>query len=136
MNKNKIWKTTAIIFISIFCIMMLVVAHKAYRFKTSFADASQFDIELAKNTVQKDIEKTGQKISDYKISVARKSRHISRENTSKRIVSVSLNKDAVTYTYLVDLDAGEILMRSKTEFTGWMKEQDFHHKTIFGKHHG
>jgi hypothetical protein len=114
----KVWKTLAIACVVIFCIIVLVSLVKVYHFKSSFTEPTEEQITTAEALIAQAVEQRGDVLDDYEIKV----RHRMRKTSRNQVLQVSLQKEAVHETFLVDLGAEEIVMHSKTESFGWMIE--------------
>ncbi|MDL5503139.1 MAG: hypothetical protein QSU88_07980, partial [Candidatus Methanoperedens sp.] len=58
--------------------------------------------------------------NDYNISVERHGSTISTADGDKKVIRVVFTQENMTLVALVDMDTGNVVEKSKIEFSGWM----------------
>ncbi len=120
---NLFWKGVALAFVAVFCAIVIFGLVRLNHSEPHRIAANPSQVELAKSAVAKDLSISGENISDYKIQISDMARGFAREGQNKNIIQVSLYDSSRRYLYLVDADSGDIVMRSETDFYGWMENQ-------------
>lgn len=119
-QKRNIWKIISLIVIGIFCIIVAGGILKFYHIKSSFAETTPEQAELARSLVNQDLLSRG--ISDYDVQIAPKIRMDKREG-KRTLIHVSTSNSTTQETYLIDLDKEKIILHSTTTFYEGMPEK-------------
>lgn len=114
--KKDILKKISIIFVSLFLIVLIVVAVRTYKMKSSFETTTNEQISLAKQIISEELSKRGESINSYETEVGKKMR--------RKTVQVSLKKNEKNENseflqreiYIIDLIQKKVIMHSTTEF--------------------
>lgn len=111
--KKDILKKISIIFVSLFLIVLIVVAVRTYKMKSSFETTTNEQISLAKQIISEELSKRGESINSYETEVGKKMR--------RKTVQVSLKKNENSEflqreIYIIDLVQKKVIMHSTTEF--------------------
>jgi len=120
----NIWKVLAIVFITLFVATLVFGLFKLHRFKQTLADPTDAQVESAKAIAMQDLESRGVNTSAYTIKVAPKVRGMREAGADRNIIQVFAEADASRHNYMIDTDAGMILLHSQTEVYGWMADMD------------
>lgn len=124
MNKNIFWKSISLAFIVLFLIILIGGVLRVYKYKSSFISATDEQIDSAKLIATDFFSRAySENISDYNLSVSKRVRFIDNKT---RVIQVSLKKDSIRLSYLVDVDAKEVLMQTRTESYSRMKDMSEH----------
>lgn len=127
MKKSKninVWKIVSIVCIVLFFLIVLGKFARLHSFRSSFSVPSEDQIVFAKYVVAEDLMKRGDNITNYDSGVDNKIRKFGRGGVQKNMIQVYLSKNSTRQTYLLNIDDGEIIMRSETEFYGEMNFPD------------
>lgn len=127
MKKSKIdasrfWKCTAIIFIILFVVIVILGIIRANQFRPEYSAVQPQQIELAKKSIAQDLSSRGDDINNYTLHTPDMTRKFAKDHLSKNIIQIVLSKGSTTQHYLVDAESGKILMRSETVVYEWMQD--------------
>jgi len=112
------WKTLAIVMIALLIIATGI--RFAYIEKHPFQlneEQKIFAINAAQNGLRDEMGG-----SNYNATVQDYGRIMSSETGNKKVVRVVLTQGNITLTALVDMDTGNVVEKSKVEYSGWMTE--------------
>jgi len=119
-----VWKTIAIAVIVLFVLIVAFGTFRAYTFRSEFKNehhsAQPEQIALAKNSVSQYLIAHNDSISNYNVS-SEDIRTMGIDDSKKNIIQVSLHKESEIQQFLADTDSGEVVLRTETDFYGWMK---------------
>jgi len=118
----NVWKIVAVVFIILFCIALIGGLFKIYHFKSSFTTPTQDQIDSAKAIVAQELQNEGDNIDGYEVTVSKNIRRFGRMDSSKNTIQVSLRKNATSHLFIIDIDSGNVLMHSQTDFYGSMAD--------------
>ena len=118
---KSILKIAAILFVVLFSLLIVFGIARMYHFKSSLISPSESQKNSAIAVATASLEGAGENASNYKVQVSQKVKRVKNADGDKDILQVSFYNDSVSHFYLIDVDSGEVLMRSQTEFFGWMK---------------
>jgi len=114
----NVWKVVSVIFIFLFILVLVSGLFRVQDFKGSFKTPTQDQIEYAKAIVARELQNQSDDINNYQFIISEDIRRFDRITPSKNIIQVSLQKNSTMQMFLIDIDSGEVLMHSKTEFYG------------------
>lgn len=120
-KSNIVWKGAALVFVAIFCAIIIVGVIRLYRFQSTYQPASQAEITLAENAVAQDLNSSGDSISNYQVAVSNDTRTIADDGLNETIIQVSLFSPSKRQSYLLDASSGQIVMHTITTFYGVMQ---------------
>ena len=115
-RKINTWKIISIIFIVLFVLIVVGGLLRVHNFRSSDTMASNSQIETAKNIAFTDITNRGENITGYLFKASDKIRSINTGSIRRNIIEVSVFNQSARHTYIVDINSGDILVYSKTEF--------------------
>ncbi|MBI5066428.1 hypothetical protein HZA97_09415 [Candidatus Woesearchaeota archaeon] len=130
MKKNKkinVWKIISIVCIALFFLILLGKFARLHSFRSSFSVPSEDQVVFAKYVVAEDLIKKGDNIAEYEVRVDDRIRKFGRDKVQKNMIQVYLSKNSTRQTYLLNVEDGEIVMRSITEFYGKVDFPDREH---------
>lgn len=114
---KNVWKIVAISVIIVFAAFLIVGFFKAHHIKSSFVRPTQAQIDYTKGVAADKLQSAGVNVSGFQVEVI--DRMPRQQNDGVRnIIQVSFRNDSITHVYLVDVDSGEVLLHSETEFFG------------------
>lgn len=132
-QKKNVWKIISVIFIVMFCLMLIGGLMRVYHFMSVFSVPTQEQIDSAKDIIAQELENKGDDIDDYEISVSNRIIDFDRMGRSKGIfveiehsedskgifdrimdsegtIQVSLVKNSTMHSYLIDVNSGTVVM--------------------------
>jgi len=117
----NVWKVVSVVFIFLFILVIIggVYFRIPPHFRGQLNIPTQDQIDSAKATIAKELQKDGDDIQNYQVAVSENIRGLGRMTPPRNILQVSLQKNSTMHLFLIDVDSGEILMHSRTEFYGW-----------------
>lgn len=117
------WKGVALAFVAVFCIIIIFSLVRLYHFEPHRTAVQPSQVDLAEKAVAKELNNSGDSISNYNLQVSDMARGFSENDANKSIIQISLYDHSKRHLYLVDADSGQIVMHSETTFYGWMENQ-------------
>jgi len=142
MNKKiNIWKVVSVVFIFLFILVIAGGIFRVSHSRGSLMTPTQDQINYARDIVAAQLQDSGDNISDYKVTISNDIREFGPMPLDRRgfgpmmppqapskvpsqgtrnIIQVSLHKNSTMQLFLIDIDSGEILMHSRTDFYGGM----------------
>lgn len=130
MNK---WKALALVMIAL--LVISVGIRFAYMEGHAFQlndEQKSFAINAAKDGLKDEMEG-----NNYNITVQDYGRIISTADGDKKVVRVVFTRGNIALTALVDMDTGNVVEKSRVEYSGWMTEHQYQdtqrwaHKRLF-----
>lgn len=119
-GKRNIWKLVALIFIALFCIVIIGGLVRFNHFKSAFTPATPEQIEFATTLVSHELEARGDSIEKYQVKVAPKTTHMD----NKVVIRVDLSNETTREFFLINLDEQKVKVHSTTVFyDGMMKPE-------------
>jgi hypothetical protein len=121
---QNIWKILAIAVIVIFALFLVSGMVKYYYIRSSFVEPTQAQVSYAVKLATGKLESGGMNVSAFQVKVEEMMRrpHDDRENRS--ILQVLFYTNTTTHTYLVDVNSGEVILHSETEWYARPSGQD------------
>jgi hypothetical protein len=120
---RNIWKIFAIVVVIVFLLILAGGVMRLYRFKSEFTPATEAQIEAAKRLVTADLEARGLNTTDYDITVPDRIHDMDKKGTGRTMLPARAYSNSSKHDYLIDLEAGMIVMHSQTDTYGWMADQ-------------
>ena len=118
------WKVISLIFISIFCIVVILNLVRFYHASSSSVDATPEQVQMAEALIQADLHARGGDISAYHVDIAPIVRTHDVGGQEEAVIHASLSTPTSQESYLIDLDKGEIVMHSMTVYYDWMTDEN------------
>ncbi len=120
---RNIWKIFAIVVVIVFLLILAGGVMRLYKFKSEFTPATDAQIEAAKMLVTADLEARGINITDYDITVPDRIHDMDKKGTGRTMLPARAYSNSSKHDYMIDLEAGMIVMHSQTDTYGWMADQ-------------
>ena len=108
----NLWRAVAIGMILVFCLFVAGGLIKLYHFKSELIKPSQAQIDTAITAAKDELIQLGQDSSGLSAKVADLMRHPRGEQ--RNIIQVMLYNETVSYTFIVDVDTGKVILRTET----------------------
>jgi hypothetical protein len=116
-STSNTWKIVSIIMIAVFVIMLVGAVIRTYMFRPSFQNLSPVQSDAVKSIAIGDMNARGVDPQNYSIT-ADNIRMVNAGGNYRNVTEVSFYNDNLRYSYIIDVDTGNILMYSKTESFG------------------
>ena len=117
MKKSRnIWKILAIVFVALFIIIMAVGIFRSPKFREHPQQLTASQIDNVKSIALSDMNSRGDMIANYTINTPGIVRIIYTAGIKRNVTEVAIYNVTVRDMYIIDLDTGQILVYSKTEF--------------------
>lgn len=113
-RREKVWKITAIAIIVIFILLVAGGLIKAYYFKSSLIKPTQAQIDYATKIAAEKLKSTGVNSSMLQAYTGSRMRRMHEDWDNMTIMQVSFNNNSASYTYIIDINSGKILLHSET----------------------
>jgi hypothetical protein len=129
-QKMNVWKIVAVVFIILFCMALIGGLFRISYPRHYFMAPTQEQIDSAKAIVAQELAKEGDDINNYKVVVSNRIGKFNgidigvhpeppgRQIPSGNVIHISLQSNSTSHFYLIDIDSGNVVMHS---FTEWMK---------------
>ena len=125
--KWNIWKIVAVVVVLVFALILAGGLLKLHKFKAEFTSATDAQIETARSLVTTDLQGRGLNATEYNITIPEKIRkmdkRMDRTGVQRTLLPANARSGTSKHDYIIDMDAGMIVMHSQTEAYGWMAEQ-------------
>ena len=112
---KRLWKIIAISFIVIFVLFIAVGVAKVYRYKSSLVKPTQDQIGFVTKIAADRLRTMGVNLTGLQVHEASKIRKLHEADAERSVMQITFSSSALSHTFLVDANTGEILMHSQTE---------------------
>jgi len=119
-EKNNIWKITAIIFIVLFAVILISALVRLSRIRPPIIQPTDSQISMMKSIALSDLSQKGEDVTNYTVKASNDIRPVNAGSERRKIIEVSVYNDSIRHLYIIDVDNGNILLYSKTQSFGFI----------------
>jgi hypothetical protein len=115
-KSRNIWKILAIVFVALFIIIIITGLLRAHKFREPPQQLAQEQATTITNIALNDMANREIIIENHTIKTQGVVREIRTNNMIRNVTEVSIYNSTERNMYIIDINSGEIIVYSKTEF--------------------